>query len=202
MIPFPPAPPYSPPPQGPSCPGCPCGAGNPPPPPPYSDYRDRPFDYESFVALFPEFGDTSTFPQALVEIAGKNARLYVTDQSCPQLDGPDRAYAQSLMTAHLVVLAIKRSANPLGQPTPGGGSGSSATGGTAATSSIGVGAGVGVITSASVGGVSVSMQLPQSATAWEYWLNQTPYGQELLAYLSAHVPAGIYGYGSDIRVLR
>jgi hypothetical protein len=42
----------------------------------------------------------------------------------------------------------------------------------------------GMTTSASVGSVSVSQEVPKLRSAWQAWLAGTPYGQELWAWLS------------------
>lgn len=160
----------------------------------YSSWRDRPFDYDLFTAVLPEFADTALYPVPLVEQCGKRARFYITDDTCLYLDGADRAYARALMVAHLVTLAARRS---LSAAEPSGAAGASSSSDFSRLSDNGV------VTSASVGGVSVSMQPPQSSSGWEYWMNLTPYGTELLGFLSAHVPAGvIYEYGSPWRILR
>lgn len=53
--------------------------------------------------------------------------------------------------------------------------------------------GAGLKTSASVGDVSVGMaQPPFGSSQWRFWLNQTKYGQQLLAMLSAEAAAGLY----------
>ena len=55
------------------------------------------------------------------------------------------------------------------------------------------------MTSATIGGVSYSKTLPQSKDAYEFWLNQTPYGIELQAFLANHIAVGVMAQGDDIR---
>lgn len=60
----------------------------------------------------------------------------------------------------------------------------------------GMGEVTGFETSASVGGVSVSLQAPQSKNALEQWLNSTGYGQQYLALLIANCPTGVHYVGN------
>ena len=58
--------------------------------------------------------------------------------------------------------------------------------------SMGANSASGVLTSANEGSVSVSFAPPPSRSAWQYWLNQTPYGQQFLALFSSLVLGGFY----------
>lgn len=158
---------------------------------PYSEYRDAPFDKDIFFSTFPEFKNKELYPSDLVEAAGKRARFYMTYSQVNLLDGEDRKYARSLLTAHLIVLITRARTQADGN-----------TNGEGASGTIGSVGGSGIISSASVGGVSVSMSVPDSKDPWAYWLNQTTYGQELQGFLAMHVPAGIMGIGEFHRVLR
>lgn len=60
----------------------------------------------------------------------------------------------------------------------------------------------GFVSSSSIGSVSVSLVAPTNKTQLEYWLNQTPYGQQYLALLRAKTPTGMYLGGSCQRVFR
>ena len=51
-------------------------------------------------------------------------------------------------------------------------------------SSIGLNRSVGIVSSSSIDGVSVSYQTQQTRDNFQYFFNQTPYGQEYLAYLN------------------
>jgi len=59
----------------------------------------------------------------------------------------------------------------------------------------------GLTSSASISSVSVSMVPPPSVGAFEYWLNQTQYGAELLALLEIEFPLPLLLGGSFIRTL-
>lgn len=54
----------------------------------------------------------------------------------------------------------------------------------------------GVVTSATEGSVSVSLMQPNVTSALKFWLNQSPYGQQLLALLSVKSAFGLYVGGS------
>ena len=55
--------------------------------------------------------------------------------------------------------------------------------------------------SASIDRVSVSVIPPPFTDAFDYWLNLSPYGQQLLALMEAKIPSPQYFGGSYIRVL-
>lgn len=159
-----------------------------------SDYKDAAVDTDRFLGYFYEFNDEEAWPRKLIEICYKRARMYVTAVAqCDQLDGEDREFARALFTAHLCVLTKKaqmQTNQAMANKGAGGGG----------VSGIGQLGGSGILTSASVGGVNVSMTIPQSANAWEFFLNQTPYGIEYQAFISSHVPVGIYSNGDDLRL--
>ena len=162
------------------------------PPRKMSAYCDFPVDVDDFFQWQPQFNNAAKYPAELVVSCYKKAALYVPKfAQCDQLDGADRNYARALMCAHLIVLQQKAEALANADSPTGGGMGGISTPGQLGT--------VGQITSASVGGVSVGAQLPQSANAWEFWLNQTPYGLEFQAFLSSKVPVGVYAMGDDLR---
>jgi hypothetical protein len=55
---------------------------------------------------------------------------------------------------------------------------------------------VGTVTSATVGGISVSLLQPTASNEFKFWLNQSPYGQQLLGLLSVKAAFGLYVGGS------
>lgn len=171
------------------------------PPRKITAFRDAPVDTDTFLAVFPQFADANMYARTLVEVCFKRAWFYCAKFSqCDQLDGDDRLYAQMLMAAHILVLTKRQqavAANPTGQ-IPGLPAGTQmVTGGYSITGQMGT---TGMVSSASIGGESVSLTLPQSTNAWEYWLNQTPYGVEYQAFMSSHAPVGIYAEGDDLRM--
>lgn len=165
------------------------------PPRKVSRYRDDPVDVEKFKAWFMEFADDAKWPRAMVEGAAKRARFYIPIWSqCDYLDGEDREYARGLLTAHIMITS-KQLGQAMDQAALTGGMGS----GGVAGGSLNTLPGTGIVTSASIGSVSYSKTLPQSKDAYEFWLNQTPYGIELQAFLANHVPVGVMAQGDDIR---
>lgn len=52
--------------------------------------------------------------------------------------------------------------------------------------------GGGAVTSASEGSVSVSFAAPTTRNGWQFWLSQTPYGQQLWALLEMKAAGGLY----------
>lgn len=153
--------------------------------PPVSGFTDEPFPYDEFIDAFPEFEDVTKFSIKLLNGAYKQAVFFVPNQCCDYLDGMDRYYARFLLTAHMIILN-KQIELELKDPA-----------GVSGASSIGISNGM--VTSSSVGGVSVSMTLPQSQNSWEYWLNQTKYGQKYLAFMASKTPVGVYFGGDDLR---
>ena len=57
-------------------------------------------------------------------------------------------------------------------------------------------AAVGTVTSATEGSVSVSLLQPTATNEFKFWLNQSAYGQQLLALLSVKSAFGLYVGGS------
>lgn len=153
---------------------------------PFSDYRDLPFDFEIFYSLFPEFKGSEDYPVPFIAAAAKQARMFVKPTWCRELDGPDRDYVLNLATAHIAVLLKKQQASLRGGTTPGVGA------------FAGADSGPGVVTSASVGGVSVTKtQLAQVKGFWEEWFYQTPYGRQMMVFLESCVAGGLYYEGGD-----
>ena len=151
-------------------------------------WYNSPFDVDKLLSYFPEFGNSEVYSNELLTAAGKRARFWISKNGCAQLFGEEREYAYYCIVGHLAVLTQKAmSSTDPSKAVPAGGS-AGAVGGS------------GLIQSASVGGVNVSFQVPQyMKSSWDWWLAQTPYGQQYLAFLESRVPIGIYGMGDDIR---
>jgi hypothetical protein len=130
---------------------------------------DVTLDPALFRQLFPEFAANPPNTDAVIQFRWDEAALYVTTENCGDLIDARRQHAVMLMTAHLMRLAVLLAAAPAGEPaTPG------------------------VVTGATIDKVSVTLQPPPSRNEWGYWLNQTPYGQQLLAYLRVQSVGGFY----------
>ena len=126
---------------------------------------DITFNVTVFRTQFPAFVSEATFPDVVLMGYFNSATCYLstTDYGC--LNGDCRERGLLLLTAHICVLT--RQAEK-GQTT-------------------------GVLTSASVGGVSVSISpSPFGSNNWAWWLSTTAYGQELLALLRQSASGGLY----------
>ena len=109
-----------------------------------------------------------------IELYLLRAQCYVTSDKYGILSGDSLKLANYLFTEHLLVLQ-KNIAQ--GQYSSG------------------------IANTATVDKVSVSMVPPPSLGAFEYWLNQTQYGSELLALLSSKTPLPLLLGGSFVRTL-
>lgn len=153
---------------------------------PFSDYMDAPFDFELFFSFFPEFKDSPTYSLSFISAAAKEAAMYIKPTWCRELDGNDRLYAYFLIVSHIIVLNKRQQAGLVGTATPGSGV-------TAAMDTM-----PGVMTSASVGGVSVSKTgITNPKNFWEEWFYQTPYGRKYLTFMEQAVGAGLYYEGEE-----
>lgn len=136
------------------------------------------FPIDDFLARFPEFDDLSKdpvpnplkYPHDRIIAAGQRAMMHITPPACGMpMVGPYREYALFLMTAHLIELddLDDNGDNPTTAGTP---------------------------FKATVGTVSVENTKQNSFNSddWNYWLNQTKHGRELLAYLDVQAPCGIF----------
>lgn len=129
----------------------------------------------NFKALFPEYGNyaeaalSQYWTFATGYISDQNGGCYVGGMSLAQ-----QTQALNLMTAHLVYLA-----------------GLISKGGLQATGQV-----PGVVTGATIDKISVTLQPPPEVNQWQWWLNQTPYGQQLLALLQVVAVGGFYGSGA------
>ena len=97
--------------------------------------------------------------------------LHITPSAMDMpLVGIYREYALFLMAAHLLTLDSQDDAGDPGSSMAG------------------------TPFKATVGSVSVENTKPNSFTVddWNYWLNQTKYGRELLAYLDTHSTPGVF----------
>lgn len=125
-------------------------------------------DLPTFRTLFPQFANTTAFPDLAIEMQFNMATSYVSADTYGCMSVEARTNALYLMTAHLLALnVIIAAGNYSGQP--------------------------GVVTQSSVGDVSVSLaQPPYGTSQWRYWLSLTPYGQQLAALLDAQSVGGFY----------
>ena len=135
------------------------------------------FPIDDFLEMFDEF---SSIDIKVVQGCGKRAMHYVKfgglGMPIPTDEDFDRWYALFLMTAHILQLKIEAKNENDKDPS--------------STSD----ASVGRIRKSVIGSVSVETDSPNgyTETDWSYWLNQTQYGTEFLAYMEAAAPLGVY----------
>jgi len=124
------------------------------------------FDPVLFREQFPAFSCDAHYTDAMLQMMWDMAVCYISDCNYGCLQGNCRQLAINLMTAHLQYISDK-AVN---------------------------GATTGFVTSATIDKVSVSTQAPPATnqTFFNWWLSQTPYGQQLLALLKAKSVGGLY----------
>lgn len=125
-----------------------------------------------FQQDFPEF---NSIDEQVLESMLKRAQLYISTQNY-RISPEVRTMAIELMTAHLLTIyqANTNSNNgDLGSQTNGA-----------------------LIASATIEGVSISLQAPIASNAFEQWIQSTSYGKEYWALLKVNNPVGVFWVGS------
>lgn len=138
-----------------------------------------PFDPAAFRLAFPAFSNQPKYPTEILQMRWDAAGMYITNRQggcyCGGLNTVKRTYALSLMTAHLQALADM----------------------------IATGNMPSIITDATIDQVKIGIEPPPAANAWQYWLQTTPYGQQLLVLLQVASVGGAYFGGSlDLAAFR
>ena len=122
----------------------------------------------SFREQFTAFQCTPAISDATLQAYFDTASLYISNQYGDTYYGSltlaQRTQALYLMTAHL----------------------------TAISRSIATGQQDGIMVGASVDKVSVSLLPPPAKNQWQYWLQSTPYGKQLLVLLQTAGVGGFY----------
>jgi hypothetical protein len=132
------------------------------------------FNYASFIAnpQFALYANPALYPQALLQAWWNNAINIISDNPyCGNIQGDQRYYAIELMLAHLMFL---QNLNAQGQ-VPG------------------------LMQNATIDKVSVALTPPPLPNQWQWWMNLSPYGQQLLAMLKVNSVGGDYIGGSAPR---
>jgi len=130
------------------------------------------FDIAQFRIDFPAFADPTLFSDARLQIYWDWATCYISDCDYGYLQGSCRYFAIELMVAHLAQLNIIIAAGE----TPG------------------------QVIGATISKISVTFQGSPNPNQWQWWLNQTPFGQQLLALLQTASAGGFYIGGSPERI--
>lgn len=124
-------------------------------------------DPAAFRALFPQFADAAKWPDAALSIQFGAATGYVSADTYGDMPVAARTNALYLMTAHLLALGVIIAQNNYsGQ--------------------------VGVVQGAVVDHVQITLTPPPVKSQWQWWLNTTPYGAQLLGLLEAQAAGGFY----------
>lgn len=121
------------------------------------------FDVAAFRAQFPQFANVTDFPDVMLEGYFDTATCYISpSNNYGYLRGTCRERALYLMTAHLSALYIAINS---GNPTV-------------------------FVSQSTVDKVSVTITPPPMKDQFQYWLNLTPYGAQILALLNAKAVGG------------
>lgn len=121
-----------------------------------------------FRQQFAEFDSATTYPETLLQNYWDQAGTIVANTTYGFLAQMGGPMALNLLTAHLAKLFTI----------------------------IGAGETPGIVTSATIDRVSVTLEPPPAKSQFEWWLNQTPYGAQLLVMLNIAGNGGLYTPGS------
>jgi len=111
-----------------------------------------------FRALFAPYASPITYPANTIQTFWNSAILYINNRYGGRFTGmsvAQQTQAINLMTAHLLYLSDLIAAGEV--PS--------------------------IITGATIDKITVSIEPPPVKNQWQYWLQTTPYGQQLLALL-------------------
>lgn len=127
------------------------------------------FQYETFIQYYPQFANDVCYPKNTLQLYWNEATTIVNDDTrCSGLRNPRQLQrALNLMTAHLTVLTVQAAQ---GQTS-------------------------GLVTGATVDKVSITLTPPPEVNQWQWWLNQTPYGQQFLALMQVAAVGGFFAGG-------
>ena len=120
------------------------------------------FDVTLFRQQFPEFSNTTTYPDIRLQMYWDQATCYISDCNYGRLKDDCRQLAINLMTAHLTKISTLIANNQFSF-TP---------------------------TGATIDKISISLTPPPTYNAWQWWLEGTEYGKQLLALLQARSVGG------------
>jgi len=126
------------------------------------------FDPEAFRALFPEFADETTYPDATLQMYWDMATCYISDQSNDCLSETCLTLLINLLTAHLAKFNTNTNS----------------------------GDGNALVESATIDDVSIKAAIPDVDDIFNWWILQTDYGVQYYAILSTQAAGGFYIGGS------
>lgn len=125
------------------------------------------FDVTTFRVQYPSFSNATLFPDVVLQQYWDAATCYISNSNYGNLGTCCTPLALNLMTAHLTQLStiIANGQVPY------------------------------LMQNATIDKVSVGLTPPPVPNQWQWWLNQTAYGQQLLALLKALSVGGFYAGG-------
>lgn len=133
------------------------------------------FNEPVFRKTYPQFTCGKEYPTVALGAYFTAATAYITNNTFGCVSLNQQTLALNLMTAHLALLANNVANGQVG----------------------------GVVTDATIDKVSVGLQPPPEKSQWQWWLNQTPYGQQLLALFQVETVGGFYvGASLDLAAFR
>lgn len=122
------------------------------------------YDDTAFRLQYPFFANVTTYPEITLQTNFTNGTSYISDYNAGILQGQSRQTALYLMTAHITALNDIIVANN--------------------------GAAPGYVTNAKIDKISVTLEPPPAKNQFQWWLNLTPWGQQLLALLQVQSAGG------------
>jgi Protein of unknown function (DUF4054) len=123
------------------------------------------FNYANFVQYYAQFNNSVAYPEQTLQLYWDEATTYISNNiRSGGLSIPQRTRAINLMTAHLAVLNGQAQA---GQQT-------------------------GLVQGATIDKISIQLTPPPEVDQWQWWLNQTQYGQQLLALFQVAAAGGFF----------
>lgn len=125
------------------------------------------FDIAEFRTQYPIF---DTISDAVVLRAFASAEMFISNNTSDYLTEVKLKFVLYLMTAHILQIGVESAAN-------GGGS-------------------AGIVSSTSIDKISVSFETRISKSAFQYFLNKTIYGEQILVLFSQLAAGGFYIGGS------
>lgn len=123
----------------------------------------------AFRALLPYFANATTYPESQLQMFFNMATDFITTIPSWAFTGTQQQDALYYLTAHLQQIFTLYSANNGASPN--------------------------IETEAQIDKVRVQVMPPIAKTAFQQWLNQTPFGQMLRALLSSAAAGGFYMAG-------
>lgn len=123
------------------------------------------FDPAAFVLHYPQFSNSQKYPSTMLQLYWDDATTIMSNNTaCGGLSLAQRTRALNLMTAHLAALNTMAAK----------------------------GENTGLLQGATIDKVSVQLTPPPEVNQWQWWLNQTPYGQQYLALMQVAAVGGFF----------